>query len=425
MKKRWLMALLLVLGLSLAPLVAWLMLPAPTVPVAASAAPARTALPVAAPGQRAKPRPRASAPARPSASVRLAPGAELSGTVVDGEGRPVEGATVRCDAEETQTDASGRFRFDASLTASLTGCEAFATHDEHGRTEAVTLDGPRTLAFLGAGSIEGSVSDEAGRPVVSYDLAVESFRPTVQHDRKPTSTTSVDDERGVFTLPGLRPGTYVLVARAEGLPPARSGPVRVEAGRATRGVRITLSQGARVEGRVTDVTTGAPIAGASIELDVTAGGALGGSSSQALSGDDGGFLLEGAPPSGPFSFHVRKEGYRTKMVTGVVAVGGVAVADAALTPGEGGSEYGGIGALLQPAGDMVTVARVFEGSPAEAAGLARGDGIAAIDGVDASSWPLVQVMQHLRGPEGSVVRLRVMREGQALELSITRAVVAR
>lgn len=54
-----------------------------------------------------------------------------------------------------------------------------------------------------------------------------------------------------------------------------------------------------------------------------------------------------------------------------------------------------------------------------------GDGIAAIDGVDASSWPLVQVMQHLRGPEGSVVRLRVMREGQALELSITRAVVAR
>ena len=421
-RRRWLSALLLVLGLLLAPLVAWLALPVPVVPAAASSSPSAAAPPrVAAARTTSRARPRASAAPRPRASVALAPGVELGGVVLDGDGRPVEGATVRCDAEETQTDASGRFRFEPSLA----GCEAFATHDEHGRTETVTLDGPRSLAFLGPGSIEGTVADEAGRPVVSFELGVESFRPAVRLDYRHRDTTSVDDERGAFTLSSLRPGTYVLVARAEGLPPARSSPIVVEAGRATRGVRITLSQGARVEGRVTDVTTGAPIAGATIELDVTTGGALGGASSQALSGDDGGFSLEGAPPSGPFSFHVRKEGYRAKMVTGVVAVNGLATADAALTPGQGGSEYGGIGALLQPSSEVVTVARLFPGSPAEAAGMRPGDGIIAIDDLDASSWPLVQVMQHLRGPEGSVVRVRVERDGQLVDLSITRAVVAR
>jgi carboxyl-terminal processing protease len=80
----------------------------------------------------------------------------------------------------------------------------------------------------------------------------------------------------------------------------------------------------------------------------------------------------------------------------------------------------GIGAVLVPTPNGVAVRSVVPGGPAENAGLHAGDRLVRIDGADATAWPMTQCIQLLRGAEGSIVSVRVEREGRELEMSIVR-----
>lgn len=84
--------------------------------------------------------------------------------------------------------------------------------------------------------------------------------------------------------------------------------------------------------------------------------------------------------------------------------------------------YCGIGASLQQDTEtmMVTVVRVYEGSPAEEAGLEAGDVIYMVDDYEATSMELSELVTHIRGEESTTVHLVTYRNGEEIEYDIER-----
>ncbi len=87
--------------------------------------------------------------------------------------------------------------------------------------------------------------------------------------------------------------------------------------------------------------------------------------------------------------------------------------------------FGGIGVTLETALDGRVVLHPVPGAPAEAAGLRDGDVLTAVDGLLlAPDTPIETVQAALRGPEGSVVRVAVLRPPawNTIEVRLRRAV---
>lgn len=83
----------------------------------------------------------------------------------------------------------------------------------------------------------------------------------------------------------------------------------------------------------------------------------------------------------------------------------------------------GVGARLAPDPLGARVANVFDGSPAQKAGLKMNDVITAVNGASVSGKEVDSIVKLIRGDEGTVVKLTVLREKLAkpLVLSIRRA----
>ena len=69
--------------------------------------------------------------------------------------------------------------------------------------------------------------------------------------------------------------------------------------------------------------------------------------------------------------------------------------------------YSGIGASLQKTKDGLVITAVFEGSPAEAAGLVPGDVIQAVDGKSTKNTSIETSITRIKGEEGTSVTLTV------------------
>ena len=87
--------------------------------------------------------------------------------------------------------------------------------------------------------------------------------------------------------------------------------------------------------------------------------------------------------------------------------------------------YSGIGLQITLLQEKVTVTAVFRGFPASEAGIAVGDVIVGVNGLEADGWTTETAADSIRGPAGSQVRVRVRRTGyeEPLEFEITRAEV--
>jgi carboxyl-terminal processing protease len=68
----------------------------------------------------------------------------------------------------------------------------------------------------------------------------------------------------------------------------------------------------------------------------------------------------------------------------------------------------------------LVVVAPLEGSPAEEAGLRAGDFVTAIDGTSVNGMDLSDAVNEVRGETGTDVTLTLLRDGQALDLTITR-----
>jgi hypothetical protein len=361
--------------------------------------------------------------------VRLVAAPGVDGDVRDPDGKPVKARVVACEGQPEESRIVSGDDGTFQLPASTIGCDAFAEHDEHGLSDAGPVVEGRhlSLRLKAGGSIEGVVVESGGAEVPKFEVGIESFSTPRGRTLRGGAKKSFEDARGAFRWDKLAPGSYVLTAAAPGRPPARSAPIAVTSGVETRGVRIVLTRGGTVAGRVVDESH-RPLSGVevrfdavSIVLDNTAGSST---------DESGQYRLEGAP-AGPFTLRVRKDGFRARMISGLrVAEGGSLTQDVVLAGLDGGAtfEFGGIGAGLDGSPpDGIRFGAIFPDGPAARAGLAVGDRIVAIDGAGIGGLSVADVLQLLRGRPGTNVGIVVHRPstGQDLDLVVERSTIVR
>ena len=188
--------------------------------------------------------------ARAGVVVRVAQGASVIGTVVDGNGRPVALAEVTGGGKSAKTGDDGAFELrglaagEAELVAhtddagSLTVKKTLGAH-EHAHVQLTVL--PSTIA--------GIVVDGQGAPLEGIRITASSPDPN-------GIAFQVTDEHGRFTLGGIPPGLYKVSARH----PDETGPsgeVSADVRTGTRDAKLVLPAQATVIGRV--VIAGAPV----------------------------------------------------------------------------------------------------------------------------------------------------------------------
>ncbi len=217
-------------------------------------------------------------------AVLLDTGLVIAGEVVDRSGAPVAGADVTVSAAESSTgmgrqggararsDDMGAFRAEGLAP----GRYQVTARADGGRTARDVVEagaGHVRLELAQTGAVEGRVLDADGAPVAAAELF--AWGPDGR-----SATASAD---GSFRFPELSPGSYRVVASADGWAPD-SAEVTVEEGR-TANAELTLKRGGIVTGRVVGLST------ADLEkCNVYGGGA------RTAPGPDGSFRLEGVRP---------------------------------------------------------------------------------------------------------------------------------
>jgi hypothetical protein len=356
--------------------------------------------------------------------VRLAGAPPIDGDVRDVDGKPVRARVVACEGQPAEARTTSGEDGTFQLPPATVGCGVVAQHDEYAPSDAVTaLEGTRlALRLKPGGAIEGVVVDERGTAISSFTVGIESFAAT--HTRSPGSggPRTFEDPRGAFHWERLAPGAYVLTAAAAGKPPTRSDPIDLVGGATTR-VRIVLPEGGSVIGHVYDERR-APVGGVDLRFDAVS--SIVESKAAAKTDDSGRYRLDGAP-TGPFTLRVQKDGFRIRMLSGLhVDPHGTLTRDITLTSIDGGPglELGGIGANLVQAPEGISIGGVFPGDPAERAGLRAGDHVVRVDGEDTEHMSVADVLQRLRGEEGTTVGVSVQRKtGDTVDVLITRAAI--
>lgn len=88
-------------------------------------------------------------------------------------------------------------------------------------------------------------------------------------------------------------------------------------------------------------------------------------------------------------------------------------------------EYAGIGCqlLADPTDQLITVTRVFKGSPAEEAGMRSGDKIVYVEDVYYTAYEMDAAVDVMRGTPGESVKVTVLRGLETVDFDITRKVV--
>lgn len=88
-------------------------------------------------------------------------------------------------------------------------------------------------------------------------------------------------------------------------------------------------------------------------------------------------------------------------------------------------EYAGIGCqlLADPSDELITVTRVFKGSPAESVGIRAGDKIVYVDDVYYSAYEMDEAVNVMRGEPGGTVKVTVMRNLETIDFDVTREVI--
>lgn len=83
-------------------------------------------------------------------------------------------------------------------------------------------------------------------------------------------------------------------------------------------------------------------------------------------------------------------------------------------------EVSGIGAQVEDRGGVLTIITPLSNSPAERAGLRPNDEIIGVNGKEIVGLPYEEMVDHVRGPKGSVAKLRIRRSGTEFDVEVTR-----
>ena len=83
--------------------------------------------------------------------------------------------------------------------------------------------------------------------------------------------------------------------------------------------------------------------------------------------------------------------------------------------------YVGIGVQLETERDEIVVAAPIEDSPADRAGIRTGDVLIAVNGESVQDEDISEIVERVKGPEGTTVRLTVLRGDEERRFDLTRA----
>jgi hypothetical protein len=220
--------------------------------------------------------------------LALARGAAIEGRVIDGDGHPIEGASVRAlTAGPTPTEISALV--DADRLRRFSGRTAPAAE------ESSRFADPQFLARGELGIMLGPIPPipppgaEVARPAAVIDpstpvAALAGDPPPLAVDAAGASIwiTGAD---GRYRVRGVPKGKVTVLAVAGGFAEARSRQVTVNTGEVVTGVDIVVTAGTFVFGRVTD-QHGAPVVGAELTAQPDLGAPLSG-----FSDNDGNYRL--------------------------------------------------------------------------------------------------------------------------------------
>ena len=213
-------------------------------------------------------------------TFRLGQGMDVSGTVSDADGKPVEGA--RCVAlggmglgGQAITDVAGHYRIPGQsppITMILVTKPGYvqrrpemgmlaAEYDPAGLTHDVTLDR--------AASIVGRVVDPTGRPLAGVRVKPAAEGGLAVLQMLGGSRDSITNIDGRYVLGGAAPGQSTRVmARHPGFLDSRTDPFDTQAGGATQAPDLVLVRGSSIEVRV-ESDDGAATARARVEVDAS------------------------------------------------------------------------------------------------------------------------------------------------------------
>ncbi len=287
--------------------------------------------------------------------VVLEAGPVIRGVVQDRQGAPIPGATVRAFTRsaslpaEAESDEAGAFVL-AGLKPGTLELSAHAPGYASTRQPVVVGTEDLVIALDAGGTVTGAVVDGKGQPVSG--AMVRAAADAREMDAPPMGLTSDGDGR--FTLYDVRPGLYVVEARAAGHPPGNVSDVRVTAGATTDVGTLRLRSGGVLQGTVKDAAA-EPIAGASVRVEADSYGP----GLQTQTDAAGAFQISGLS-AGRVDVVAQHPSYAPARLTGVTIDPGGRPAEAAVVMTQGGRVEGVVrrrGGQPFSAGRVVVVSR--------------------------------------------------------------------
>lgn len=360
----------------------------------------------------------------------------ISALVLSPEYLPEPGALAMYPMPNTprpkllRTSKQGVFRQD-DASAPPTSIRVFSPRYPTSSETKLRPGEPGLIVFSRGGEITGQVLSSRNVPLTGddYDLAVIDYAPPASerryHRLSDGAYSASLSPQGTFALGPLRPGTYYLRATSKQGHIAYSSPIEVSAAQTTSNVTITIQLPGKVTGRVLELSSKNPIAGATVQL--LEGLRQGRKKTFTTTTDaQGNFSLEDVPP-GRRSLRVSHAGFVTQVAAGLeVSPGQTLSQQVAMERGknERAFSFHGIGAVLGQDQKGVFIRQVMPNSPAEAAGVKDRDYILAIDGSVTDEMRVQDAVELIRGQENTPVRLDVRREdGTRHTLDVTRGKV--
>jgi protocatechuate 3,4-dioxygenase beta subunit len=187
-------------------------------------------------------------------------GARLAGTVLDATGGPIAGAQVRAlrvEAPpfvlETTTDDDGGFEL-----ALIEGYVQLTGHAEGYAPALVGMMAPAegVEVVLTPGSRVSGMVVEAGSERPLADVAVRAVPEQARSPQLERSALTQAD--GTFTIHGLEPGRYALIAKGDRVHGAAPEPITIGLTERLTGVKIEVVGATEVHGRVVEVGSHTP-----------------------------------------------------------------------------------------------------------------------------------------------------------------------
>jgi protocatechuate 3,4-dioxygenase beta subunit len=233
------------------------------------------------------------------AVIKLAPGAALVVTVTDEDNRAISNASVSLsdiNARKELTDKDGKATLHAvppGWVAVEASADGFAPN---GRYASIAISKEPTeiaIALKKGVPVAGRVVDEAGKPIKDAHVTPRSPRAWGGFN---SWQNVVTDEKGMWKIPALAPGTYTFAANDGDHAPSDSKQTTIGT-RATEGVEIVMKAGGVMGGTVVS-TDGKAVPYATVRIARAEPGnqqGFGGALRQTVADDKGVFFIKGLP----------------------------------------------------------------------------------------------------------------------------------